>query len=255
MAGQLSTERFSNRVEDYVRYRPQYPAAVLEVLVEETGWQPSWTIADIGAGTGISAEMFLKHGNEVIAIEPNAPMREAADRLLAGYPKFRSVAGTAEATTLADGSVDAVTAAQAFHWFDPPRAGDECRRILRPGGWGVLLWNTRRHHTSEFLRDYEAVLKRFETDRVRVHHESVDESRVDQFFGAGKWRKRTVDNEQRLTLAGLQGRAKSSSYLPADGDPAQPAMLAELEALFNQHQQGGIVVIEYDTEIYVGRMR
>lgn len=255
MSEQLSTERFSNRVEDYVRYRPGYPAAVMEVLREETGWQPNWAIADIGAGTGISAEMFLKHGNELIAVEPNAPMRAAADRLLAGYPKFRSVAGTAEATTLADGSVDAVTAAQAFHWFDPPRAGAECRRILRPGGWGVLLWNTRRVDATPFAREYESLQNKFDIDPQRARHERVDPVRLDLFFGAGKWRKRAVDNEQRLTLEGLQGRAKSSSYLPADGDPAQPAMLAELEALFDQHQQGGVVVIEYDTEIYVGRMR
>lgn len=249
-----SKERFSNRVEDYVRYRPSYPVTVLEVLREEIGFAPTWKVADVGAGTGISAEMLLKNGNEVFAVEPNGPMRAAAERLLSGFERFHSVVGSAEETTLPANSVDAVLAAQAFHWFDPPTFGDECRRILKPSGWVVLLWNTRRQHASTFSRAYEEALKKFETESVRVRHERVDESRIDQLFGVGKWRKRTVDNEQRLTLAGLQGRAKSSSYLPADGDPAQPAMLAELATLFEQHQREGKVVIEYDAEIYFGQL-
>lgn len=247
------TERFSNRVENYVRYRPSYPAAVLEILQKEIGLTPSWTIADIGAGTGISAKLFLEHGNEVFAVEPNGPMRAAAERFLASYPKFHSVNGTAEATTLPDASMDATVAAQAFHWFDPAKAGVECRRILKPGGWAILLWNTRRLDSTPFLRDYEAALKKHGTDYGQVRHENVDESRLDQFYGPGRWQKRAVDYEQRLTLDGLRGRAKSSSYVPADGDPAQGAMLQELDELFAKYQRAGHVVIEYDTEIYFGR--
>ena len=248
------TERFSNRVEAYIRYRPSYPAAVVEILHEEVGLTPEWTIADIGAGTGISAKLFLDYGNEVFAVEPNGPMRVAAERLLADCPRFHSVDGTAEATTLPEGSMDAVVAAQAFHWFDPAKSGVECRRLLKPAGWAILFWNARRLDATPFLRDYETLLKKHGTDYGQVRHENVDESRLDQFYGAGRWRKRSVDNEQRLNLDGLRGRAKSSSYLPADGDPAQEAMLNELDDLFAKHEQAGHVVIEYDTEIYFGRL-
>lgn len=247
------TERFSDRVENYVRYRPAYPLAVLEILREEIGLTPEWTIADLGSGTGISAKLFLEHGNEVFAVEPNGPMRAAAERLLDEYSKFHSVDGTAEATTLPAGSIDALVAAQAFHWFDPVKTGVECRRILKSAGWAILLWNTRRLNSTPFLRDYEAQLKKHGTDYSQVRHENVDESRLDKFYGPGRWQKRMVDNEQSLTLDGLRGRVKSSSYVPANGDPAQEAMLRELDELFTKHQQAGEVVIEYDAEIYFGR--
>ena len=249
-----STERFSSRVENYIRYRPTYPPAVLDVLREEIGLASTWAIADVGSGTGISAELLLKNGNEVFAVEPNGPMRAAAERLLASYRKFHSADGTAESTTLRKGSVDAVVAAQSFHWFDPQKFGSECRRILNPKGWAILLWNARRLDATPFLRDYEQLLKKYGADYAQVRHENVDQSRLDLFYGPGKWRKRYVYNEQRLTLDGLRGRVLSSSYVPAAGDPAQAAMLTELDALFAKHEQNGHVVIEYDTEIYFGQI-
>jgi SAM-dependent methyltransferase len=254
MSAPSPTERFSNRVENYIRYRPAYPSTVLDILYREIGLTPDWTIADVGSGTGISAELFLKHGNEVFAVEPNGPMRAAAERLLDSYPQFHSVDGTAEATKLRDHSVDAVVAAQAFHWLDPVKTGVECRRILKADRWAVLLWNTRRLDSTPFLRDYEALLKKHGTDYAQVRHENVDESRLDLFFGPGQWRKRTVDNKQRLTLDGLRGRTLSSSYVPADGDPAQAALLSELDDLFAREQRDGQVVIEYDVEIYCGSL-
>lgn len=161
------TDRFSDRVENYVRYRPSYPAAVLDVLREEIGLTPDWSIADVGSGTGISAALLLDNGNEVFAVEPNGPMRAAAEKLLAPYPKFHAVDGTAEATTLDARSVDAVVAAQAFHWFDPAAFGGECRRILKPNGWAVLLWNARRLDATPFLRGYEELLQKYGTDYAR----------------------------------------------------------------------------------------
>lgn len=249
-----STDRFSSRVENYIRFRPSYPEAVLDILREEIGLTRIWTIVDVGSGTGISAELLLKNGNEVFAVEPNGLMRAAGERLLAGYPKFHSINGAAEATTLPEGSVDAVVAAQAFHWFDPQKFGWECRRILKPKGWAILLWNARRLDATHFLRDYEQLLKKYGTDYAQVRHENVDQSRLDLCYGPGKWRKRMIDNEQRLTLDGLRGRVLSSSYVPADGDPAQAAMLTELDVLFAKHEQNGHVVIEYDTEIYFGHI-
>lgn len=248
-----STERFSDRVHDYARYRPGYPAAVLEVLRRGVGLAPDWVVADIGSGTGLSARLFLGNGNRVIGVEPNREMREAAETLLGDRPGFRSVAGTAEATTLESGSVDLVVAAQAFHWFDPVAAGAEAARILRPGGWAALVWNTRRSESSVFLREYEALLRRYGTDYDRIRHDRVDAGALDRFFG-GPYERRTVRNEQALDLEGLTGRLLSASYTPPAGHPDRAPMLDAAERLFERHQQDGRVRFQYETEVYMGRL-
>jgi ubiquinone/menaquinone biosynthesis C-methylase UbiE len=153
-----STERFSSRVEHYVRYRPGYPPEVLELLKSECGLTADSVIADVASGTGIFTRLLLENGNRVFGVEPNDDMRRAGEEFLAGYPRFTSVAGTAEATTLADHSVDLVTAAQAAHWFNFEKARREFVRILKSGGWTVLLWNDRRIEATAFLRDYEQLV-------------------------------------------------------------------------------------------------
>jgi SAM-dependent methyltransferase len=249
-----STERFSNRVQQYVRYRPTYPPRVLAILREGIGLQPDWIIADVGSGTGISAELFLQNGNTVFGVEPNAAMRAAAERQLADYSTFHSVNGTAEATTLADESVDCLVAAQAFHWFDPRRTRAEFQRILRPGGWTVLLWNARRLEATPFLREYEALLLKYGTDYASVRHERIDEAALGEFFGDDHYFKGSVENFQVLDWDGLRGRLLSSSYVPAAGQPRHEAMLAELEQLFARRQCDGRVTIEYDTQVFAGRL-
>ena len=137
MPASNATSRFSDRVENYVLYRPGYPPEALQALRDECGLTPNHVIADIASGTGIWTRMLLQNGNKVFGVEPNPEMRKAGERLLAAFPNFTSVAGTAEATTLADQSVDFVTAAQAAHWFDRKRSRREFVRILKPGGWLV----------------------------------------------------------------------------------------------------------------------
>src|SRR5215475_498875 len=168
-----STARFSNRVENYIRYRPGYPQGVLEVLRDECGLTSGSVIADIASGTGIFTRMLLENGNKVFAVEPNREMREAAERLLAAHPNFISIAATAEETTLATQSVDFATAAQAAHWFDLPRARLEFTRVLRPTGFAVLIWNERSTDTTPFLRDYEQLLMTYGTDYQQVRHENT----------------------------------------------------------------------------------
>src|ERR1700732_4152215 len=130
-----SKQRFSNRVADYVRYRPGYPAEVLTLLRTQCGLKSGHVIADIGSGTGFLSELFLKNGNRVYGIEPNEAMRQAGEEYLASYDGFASINGSAEATTLDDASIDFVSAGQAFHWFEPVVARHEFRRILKPEGW------------------------------------------------------------------------------------------------------------------------
>lgn len=248
-----ATTRFSDRVRNYVLHRPGYPPAVLDVLRAETGLAPGHAVADVGSGTGISAKLFLDAGHPVFAVEPNVEMRAAAEAMLAGDPRFRSVDGAAEATTLPAASVDYVVAAQAFHWFDPARVAAEWRRILRPGGWIVLLWNTRQTDTTPFLRAYEALLREHGTDYASVNHENVTDESLRTALGRG-YGARVVPSEQVFDFDGLKGRLLSSSYAPNVGHPGHEPMIAALDRIFREHQEDGRVRFLYDTEIYFGRV-
>ncbi len=250
-----STQRFTGRVENYVRYRPGYPKAVVELLRERCGLDRSSIVADVGSGTGFLSRLFLENGNRVFGVEPNREMRRAGERLLAGYERFTSVAATAEETTLADGSVDVLTAGQAFHWFEPERTRAEFARIIKPGGWVVLVWNGRRESRTAFLEGYERLLQTHGTDYAEVgpgRRGSADEVR--DFFYPDSVEVATFDNEQVLDLDGLKGRALSSSYVPSEGEPGAAEMLQGLEALFREHEEGGTATVEYDTRVYYGQL-
>jgi SAM-dependent methyltransferase len=248
------TARFSTRVADYVRYRPGYPAALLRLLEGECGLTPASVVADVGSGTGILSELFLRNGNRVYGVEPNREMREAGEGLLAAYQNFLSVEGRAEATTLEDASVDFVTAGQAFHWFDPPHARREFARILRPGGWVVLVWNDRRTAGTPFLEDYERLLLEYSTDYAEVSVKYAEESMLAALFGPSEQFRRTFDNEQVFDFDGLRGRLTSSSYTPEPGHPNFEPMMRELEDIFRRHRRGGRVVVAYDTKVFYGRL-
>lgn len=248
------TGRFSTRVADYVKYRPGYPPTVLRLLEEECGLTPGSVVADVGSGTGLLSELFLKHGRRVYGVEPNREMREAGERLLASYPDFFSVDGRAEETTLDDKSVDFVTAGQAFHWFDPPRARREFIRILRPGGWVVLIWNDRRTAGTPFLEDYERLLLEYGTDYAAVSVKYMEESALAALYGPSEIRTKSFDNEQVFDLEGLRGRLTSSSYSPQPGHPNFDPMMRELESLFRRHEREGRVVVAYDTKVFYGRL-
>ncbi len=245
--------RFSNRVENYVRYRPSYPPGLIDILKSECGLEPSSSVADVGSGSGILAELILKNGNQVFGVEPNPEMRLAAERLLAAYPKFVSVAAAAEDTTLDAESVDLIAAAQAFHWFDRARAKQEFARILKPSGWVALIWNERRLDSTPFLRAYESLLLRYGTDYEKVRHENV-ESEIGEFFSPQEFHLKSLENLQQFDFESLKGRLLSSSYVPERDHPNFPAMLQELERIFNAHESKGIVRFEYDTRVYYGQL-
>ncbi len=246
-------ERFTSRVGDYTRHRPGYPDEVVDIIGTATGLGPGATVADIGAGTGISAELFLRRGFTVIAVEPNDAMRAEAERRLGGEPGFRSVRGSAEATGLPGESVDLVVAAQAFHWFEPVAARREFTRILRPDGWLAILWNERRTDTP-FLAGYEALLKKYSTDYAIVDHRNVGTDRLVEIFGAQP-ESRTIPNRQVFDYPALTGRLLSSSYTPASGQPLHDEMIAALRELFDEHQREGVVSFEYDVRIHLGARR
>lgn len=249
-----STQRFSDRVDAYVRYRPGYPDELIDLLKEEIGLAEGSVIADVGSGTGISSDLFLRRGMTVYAVEPNGKMREAAERMLEGNPLFHSLEGTAERTGLPDGSVDLVAAGQAFHWFDRERARSEFRRILKPGGHVLLFWNSRRTEGTPFLESYEGLLQQYGTDYNTINHQNIDDRIIGEFFSPDSFVKRTLYNEQVTDFDGAQGRLVSSSYVPNVNDPQYEPMLRDMRRIFDEHARNGTVRFEYDLVIYYGKL-
>jgi len=251
MANLNPTARFSSRVDDYIRYRPSYPADVVHLLARECGLSAGSTVADIGSGTGFLAKLFLELGCAVTGVEPNREMRGAGDRILSRYGKFRSVDGRAETTGLPDSSVDLVAAGQAFHWFDPPATRAEFRRILRSPRWVALVWNERLEN-GEFLAGYEDLMRRYSADYSKVDHRRIDADRITQFFEHRNWKLGTFPNVQHFDWTGLRGRLDSSSYAPQPDDSSYEPLLDELKQLFETHQKNGRVDFVYDTNLYYG---
>ena len=248
-----STERFSDRVDNYVKYRPGYPPEMLELFRDVLGIVPRDVVCDIGSGTGISAKVFLENGNTVIGVEPNDAMREASLRFLAEFDRFLAVKGTAEATTLADDSVDLIIAAQAFHWFRPADARKEFERIGRKDARLALIWNDRLLDADDLHRGYEQLLLKYGTDYAAVRHDNIKPEQLNEIF-AEDARHVSFRNVQTLDLDGLRGRMLSSSYVPNASDERFSAMIAELEELFAKHAENGRIKLLYRTDVFFGSL-
>lgn len=254
MSMENSTSRFSNRVDDYVRYRPGYPPELFHCLAGEFDLRSEHAVAEVGSGTGIFTALLLDRGHTVFAVEPNEAMRRAAEERFAGHSRFRSVAGSSDSTTLPDSSIDWLMAAQAFHWFDVSRSRAEALRILRPPYRAALVWNNRREDTP-FLEEYEALLQRFAMDYAKVKHQQAEsDGRIPEFFGTGQVSHRVFANAQICDWDSLRGRTLSASYIPNANHASYPTMIAALKDLFDRHARDGRVVIEYETSLHVGRL-
>ena len=248
------TGRFSDRAEDYDRYRPGYPAALIDAIAELGVVAPA-PVADIGSGTGIFSRLLLDAGYRVFAVEPNAAMRARAEAALGDREGFTSVDGTAEATGLESGSVAAITCAQSFHWFDPGPTRVEMARIAREGAVVALIWNDRRPDASELMAAYEALLERFGTD-FRATSERYEQTRAAaRSFLDGPVRELSIETRQRLDAAGLIGRFFSSSFTPPPGTEAREQAREAVSELFERNQQNGQVELVYTTRAYLGRPR
>lgn len=248
-----STERFSNRVENYVKYRPGYPPEVLQLFKSEMNLQKDFVVADVGSGTGISSKIFLENGNRVCGVEPNEAMRKASENFLRDFPNFKSVSGTSENTTLENDTVDFIVSAQAFHWFQPEPTRAEFKRILKNRGFVALMWNERQFESTEFLRDYESFLHKFATDYQEVRHENITKKEIKNFFQS-EFQRATFQISQTFGYEGLKGRLLSSSYTPPPENSFFEPMIAELKRLFTKHQKDGKIHILYDTNIYYGQI-
>ncbi len=253
MLNSAPTERFSSRVENYVRFRPSYPKEVIDVLRVECGLTPDFLVADRASGTGFFTRLLLENGNRVFGIEPNKDMRAAGEHYLAAFPNFTSIDGTAESTTLPDRSVDLITCAQAAHWLKREDALREFRRILKPDHFVVILFNDRKVKGNPVSDDYEQLVVKYGTDYSEVQRLGRIFEGVD-FFAPYRCDKRTLPNHQDFDYESLEGRLLSSSYAPQRGEPSFVPMIADLKRLFEKHQRGGHVRMEYDTNIYFGKL-
>jgi SAM-dependent methyltransferase len=257
MSESNATNRFTNRAPFYHPYRPRYPGAVLETLAREAGLSPQAVIADIGSGTGISCELFLKNGNPVYGVEPNAAMRGEAERHLAAFPNFHSVNGSAEATGLADHSVAFVTVGQAAHWFDVEAARAEFRRILKPDGQVILFWNSRGSDSSPFAQAVGELVQSVRLDEQQRPGESRREKieeLAEKYFGADGYTERTFPNPQSQDFESLRGGVLSASYSPLPGHPNHERLMTGLKTLFDQYQVDGTVRSELVTHVFWGRV-
>jgi ubiquinone/menaquinone biosynthesis C-methylase UbiE len=242
-----SITRFSDRVDDYIKYRPNYPKQIIEILTEKIGLKHHLIIADVGSGTGISSEIFITAGNKVFAVEPNKEMREAAELHYLNDSNFISVNGTAEQTNLKEHSVNIIFCGQAFHWFNKGAAKIEFNRILKLQGHIVLAWNVRKEK-SGFQKAYELILKTIPEYNL-VTHKNISDKEIADFFSPKMMSKQWLPNFQLFNLEGLKGRLRSSSYCPKRGKHYDKLM-HEIENLFYKWEKGGSVTLEYQTQVY-----
>ncbi|RIX50579.1 class I SAM-dependent methyltransferase [Paenibacillus nanensis] len=247
-------ERFSNRVEHYVKYRPTYPREAIDFLYDTVGFRQGSVIADVGSGTGIFSKLLLERGSRVIGVEPNEAMRKAAVAALGEEERYSPADGSAEETGLSEQSVDFIVCAQSYHWFDKERAREEFRRILKPGGKVVLIWNSRKTSGTPFLEQFERLLLTYGTDYEKVAHKSITLETLKPYFAEGGPRLDTFSMVQLLDEEGLAGRLLSSSYSPLPGHPHYEPMMRELRDIYQSNEENGFVAVEYATELYWGEV-
>lgn len=249
-----SKERFTSRVDTYTKYRPSYPQEAIDYLYEVVGLSLQSKVLDIGAGTGIFSRLLLDRGTPVTAIEPNEAMRAAAIHASEGNPNFQAVPGSAEATGMPDHSYDFIVCAQAFHWFDRTRAQAEFRRVLKPGGKAILIWNTRLTSGTPLLEGYEQLLQSLGTDYGEVNHRNISHEMLVSFFKPGGINEARFAILQVFDFDGLRGRLLSSSYSPQAGHPNFEPTMTALKELFERNEQDGTINLDYETEVYWGEV-
>ena len=249
-----STKRFSERVENYLKYRPDYPSFLIKVLENELNFKKDFILADIGSGTGILSKLFLDYGNQVFCVEPNNEMRSAADNILSEYANYQSINGTAEETTLETDSIDLIVAGQSYHWFNNSKAKKEFKRILKPNLSTVLIWNSRKKDNNEFSSEYESLINNFSIDYKQVGHYNINDHDLNSFFNKEGYKKVVLENHQILDYDGLKGRLFSSSYMPNQNEKIAKTIMVKLKEIYNHHQKDGTISIDYNTEIFIGKI-
>ncbi len=238
----MSTSPFEGRAQAYATYRSPYPGDAIACVVARAGLSGDEVVADLGSGTGLLSGALIEHVRRLHAVEPADDMRSAAEAELGNHPAFHSVAGTAEATTLAAGSVDVVTSGNAFHYFDPDRARREVDRILRSGGRVVLLFHDWPRSLQGFTRDYQELLDRVTPPELRSTHSDREfAERLGRFLDGRQPLRDEGEHVESLSWQHLAGRFASTSIAPAESDAAHDTTYAELRRRFDAHEKDGAI--------------
>lgn len=250
-----SSNRFNQKASHYSKARPSYPDECVDWILDRVGFSSNISVADVGSGTGILTELFLKRGAFVFGVEPNSEMRAEAERsLLSEYELFRSVSGSAEETSLMDDSVQLVTVAQAYHWMDPEKTTSEFRRILQPGGLVALLWNDRQAEASEFMSGYEELLEKYGTEFEEIRDRATVRG-LDSLFGQDSFEEFKAINVVSMSIDDLHGLVQSLSYLPSAGEKGFQELSEDLGRLFESQEEDGEVRFVYETSCFLGGVK
>ena len=252
---QSHTERFSGRVQAYLAYRPRFPRGIVPFLREHGALPEDAVVADVGAGTGMLAEIFLEAGHRVLAVEPNGEMLEACRVLAAHEPALEVVEGSAEATALPDTSVDLIVVGRAMHWFDWPRAHREFQRILRPDGWVLVATNGHRDSGTAVSNRLSEILRKWRTDSAEADTRQDFNDRLREFLDTSNWQRTTLHHSMTVDFATLLGYAESLSAIPRPGERGYEGMVAELRAVFEEYQRDGMLVTPLSCQLFLGRLR
>ncbi len=240
-------ERFSDRVQNYVKYRPSYPGVIVDFFESQLGLQKTMMIADVGSGTGLFSELLLKEDYKVFCVEPNAEMRHYAELTLSRYPGFSSIDGRAEETRLPDHAIDFITVIQSFHWMNPTETKVEFRRILKSNGKIIIAWILAKQNTP-FLHEYEEIRKTFGIDYKAV--ERANENILIDFYDPHAIGKKIFHHSRSLDFENLKGQLISASFIPLPGHPKYENMITELTRIYKKYQYNGFVTMEYEIPVF-----
>lgn len=251
----MNEDKFTGKAAVYTKYRPTYPDSFLEYLFRELGFHHNSVTADIGSGTGILTGLLLKRGCTVYGVEPNEDMRKTAEKALSHFERFHSVNASAEHTGLPDTCVDAVTAAQSFHWFDRAKFKAECQRILRENGTVVLVWNSRDAE-SELVQENDAVNHRFcpNFKGFSGGMRGDDPNGFRDFFKNGIYEYKIFEHTLSVDEKGFIGGNLSASYAPKPADNNYNPYISALKQVFEKYNDSGILRIPFFTGSYAGRV-
>jgi SAM-dependent methyltransferase len=247
-------------VQAYLAYRPRFPHGIVPFLREHGALPEAAVVADVGAGTGMLAEIFLEAGHRVIAVEPNAEMLEACRELAAQQPALELVQGSAEATTLPDASVDLIVVGRAMHWFDWPLAHREFARILRstegrPDGWVLVASNGHSDSGGPIPNRLSQILRKWRTDSAEADTTRDFNQRLQEFLDTSSWHRTTLQHSMTVDFPTLLGYAESLSAIPRPGERGYDGMVAELRAVFDEYQRDGMLKTPLTCNLHLGRLR
>lgn len=251
----LGAERYSSKTDDYAKYRPNFPNEIVEFLYSNDFINSNSIIADIGSGTGRFTRLLLEKGNKVYGVERNDEMRAKAEQLLSQYSNFISIRGSAEETVLTDNTIDLITAAQAFHWFNKEKCLSEFKRIIKKNGKVLILWDDFLTNYNNFSIEYGKVLNKYRIVELgQMEKRFTRTEMISDFFRNNKYETLSFTHEIYQNFNSIKGGALSASFTPKPDEVNYKPFLLELQEVFEKFQSEGKVLTAFQTICYLGKI-